>query len=361
MAQSARVNRPRVTINDLAEKLGLTKSTVSRALNGYSDIAPGTRVRVRKQAEAMGYRPLSHAQAIRTGRSRSIGLVLQTDLHDGYRPFLSEFLAGMTQAAGEEDWTLSIAHADTEDAVLERFQRLISERKVDGFVLPRTKTRDKRVALLRDLEMPFILFGRTEDDANCPWFDILGEDAMADAVMRLAHLGHRRIAHIGGQADYYYSVLRAEGFVRGMRQAGLEHAADLIYSDAATHARGYDAARRLFALDAPPTAIVAAVDLAALGAYDAASEAGLIVGRDVSIIGYDGSPVGAHANPPLSTFSVDSRQAGERLAALLIRRIRGEAPESLRELAEATFIPRGSVGPAPETNGQKKLMGGRQK
>ena len=95
----------------------------------------------------------------------------------------------------------------------------------------------------------------------------------------------------------------------------------------------------------PPTALVFAVDLAALGAYDAARETGLTIGRDLSVISYDGIPEGGWANPPLTTFRVDSRMAGERLAGLLIRRIRGVDPEELRETALAELQPGGSDGP----------------
>lgn len=89
----------RVTISDLADYLNLTKGTVSRALNGYDDIAENTRLRVKRAAEQLNYRPLSHAQAIRTGRVRSLGLVLQVNEHDGHRPFVAEFLAGLSEAA----------------------------------------------------------------------------------------------------------------------------------------------------------------------------------------------------------------------------------------------------------------------
>ena len=334
--------RNRVTINDVAEALGVTKSTVSRALNSYSDIAPATRLRVQRMAETMGYRPLSHAQAIRTGRARSIGLVLQTNLHDAHRPFLSQFLAGVTQEASHEGWTLSVATADSGDEVLETFERLVDERKVDGFILPRTLTQDDRVQMLRRLDVPFVLFGRTGDPDGCAWYDILGEEAMRDGVLHMARLGHRRIAYLGGQLGYHYAHLREDGYRAGLEAADLGLDRDLICPDAASRASGADAARRLLDLPDPPTAFVAAVDLGALGIYDAAAERGLRVGRDLSVLGYDGSPEGAYANPPLSTFSVDTQLAGARLASLLLRRIRGEAAETLRETGQATLLLRGS-------------------
>ena len=99
----------RVKIDELAEHLGLSKSTVSRALNGYSDIAETTRKRVENAARKLGYRPLSHAQAIRTGRVRAIAMVLNSEEPDGHNPFLQEFLAGACEAASGFDWTMTIS------------------------------------------------------------------------------------------------------------------------------------------------------------------------------------------------------------------------------------------------------------
>ena len=99
----------RVTISDVADALGVAKGTVSRALNNYPDISESTRRRVQRTADAMGYRPLAQAQAIRTGRSRAIGLVLQNDIVGAQRPFLSDFLAGVSKTASEASWTITVA------------------------------------------------------------------------------------------------------------------------------------------------------------------------------------------------------------------------------------------------------------
>ncbi|PTX54205.1 LacI family transcriptional regulator [Litoreibacter ponti] len=335
----------RVTISDVSDALGLTKSTVSRALNDYPDISDSTRLRVRRMADKMGYRPLSQAQAIRTGLTKSLGLVIQLGDHDAQRPFLAEFLAGLSSGASAEGWTLTLAATESPAQTEETFRQMIRDQKVDGFVLPRTLTRDPRVALLRAAGVPFVMFGRTGKDAGCAWFDILGEDAMADAVTRLAALGHRRIGFINGGMQYNYAPLREAGFRRGMADAGLEIDPALMRADAVTRAAGAQAAREMLDLTDPPTAIVCAVDMAALGVYRAAEERGLAVGADLSVMAYDGSPDGAHATPPLSTYAVDYKTAGQRLSALLIRRIKGAAPEELRETALPILMDRGSVGP----------------
>lgn len=335
----------RVTIKDLAEALGVTKGTVSRALNGYSDIAPATRRRVERQAERMGYRPLAQAQAIRTGRSRAIGLVIQTDVQGAQRPFLADFLEGVTRTASDQGWTLTVATAAGETEMLATLSRLIEERKADGFILPRTCRDDIRMHYLREAGVPFVLYGRVPDPEGCAWFDIRGEDAMQAATERLAAFGHRRIAFVGGGRVYNFAQLRQDGYVAGLAASGIAFDPELVRYDAMLQEDGAEATTSLMSLPHPPTAIVFAVDMAALGAYDVAERLRLEIGSHLSVIAYDGIPEGRWVRPALTTFSVDSREAGARLATLLLALVRGAAPETLRETRDARLRVGGSDGP----------------
>lgn len=347
------LRRRRVTINDVAAQIGLTKSTVSRALNGYPDISERTRLRVWETAQALGYRPLANAQAMRTGRLRSIGLVLQLNEHDCHRPFLADFLAGVSEAASAADWTIAVATATSDEDTLRLLCKLADERKADGFILPRTLWDDPRVSLLRDAEVPFVLYGRTADSRGCAWFDIKSECAMADAVARLAALGHTRIGFIAGPVRYTYARLRLDGYRDGLAQTGLPYDPSIVGPPALGVSEGQAAMLALLTQTiTPPTAIICSTDLGAVGAYRTAAALGLAIGTDLSIISYDGIPEGELLDPPLSTFCADARAAGARLTELLIDRISGRAPESLRELAPAVFMQRRSHGPATLTPAQ---------
>ncbi len=345
-SRSARQFRSnKVTIQDLSDHLKLSKSTVSRALNKYPDIAKSTQVRVASAARKMGYRPSNHAQAIKTGLVKSVGLVLNVAGENAHRPFLADFLNGISERLGEDEWTLVVATAQSDDHSLEVHSRLIAEQKVDGFILPRTKIYDARVDLLKSKGMPFVLYGRVSNTDQCPWFDVAGEHAMEKAVSRLQDFGHQRIAFIGGHADNNFEQLRRDGFRIGMAKSGLEVDEDLITEGAMSVEQGFREARNLLTLPTPPTAIVCALDRAALGTCRAATSLGLYVGRDISVIGYDGIPEGAYSTPPLTTFSVDSKHAGTRLADIIFKVIRGADAESFRELADARLIERQSDGP----------------
>jgi LacI family transcriptional regulator len=334
----------RVTIADVSEALGLTKSTVSRALNGYPDISETTRRRVQRMADKMGYHPLSHAQAIRTGRARALGLVVQTHDHDAHRPFMADYLAGISCSASAEGWSLTVSAANSAAETLDVMRGLVRDGKADGFILPRSRVEDDRVAFLKAAGVPFVLFGRADAEDGCAWFDFLGEDAMQRAVVHLVGLGHRRIGFLNGGSDYVYSGLRSKGFRDGLAQFGLPDDPAMRRTNILSDAQGKEAALSLLTGPKPPTAIVCAVDQSAIGVYAAARQLGLSIGRDLSVIGYDGTTEGAYQSPPLSTFSVDIRRAGERLGALLIRRIRGEALEELRETEAPVFLDRGSAG-----------------
>lgn len=340
----------RVKIDDLARSLGLTKGTVSRAMNGYPDIAETTRSRVRAEAARMGYAPLSSAQAIRTGRARALGLVLRVDEFESHRAFLTDFLDGICRAAAQEDWTLTVTTALSVEDELSAIWRLVTERKADGMILPRTRIEDPRIELLQNGGIPFIIFGRVPQDRRCSWFDILGEVAFAEAVAHCVSLGHRRIAFVNGRSEFTSTRQRLEGYKAGLAEAGLPLDPVLIQPDAMTPDEGRRATDALLALDDPPTAILFAVDWSALGAYPAAQARGMEIGRDLTVIGYDGAPEGLQVTPKLSTFAVDTRHAGGRLAHLLIEQIRGGDSAALCESARATFIRRGSDGPPPDRN-----------
>ncbi|WP_028021570.1 substrate-binding domain-containing protein [Enterovibrio calviensis] len=340
VTKSQRDKRP--TINDLSRALGLSKGTVSRALNDYPDISPVTKQRVRAKAEEIGYRALSYAQAIKTGQVRAIGLVLNLGNDNAHRPFLTNFIDGISRAVSRQNWTLTVATANSEDDELSTLSRLIAEHKVDGFILPRSRVDDGRVHLLKAAKVPFVIFGRTADMSGVSNFDIRGESAMQASVSLLANKGHRRIAFINGGKEYNYSHLREQGYRDGITQAGLDIDEALIVSGGITKAAGQRLGAKLLGLPQPPTAIVCALDIAALGVYRAAADKGLEIGSDLAVIGYDGLPESEFASPPLTTFSVDMRLSGEQLASLLLRQINGEQPEALRELMDAQLMQRRS-------------------
>ncbi|MCA0044446.1 LacI family DNA-binding transcriptional regulator [Celeribacter litoreus] len=337
-------NNARVTITDLSQALCLTKGTVSRALNGYPDISEATRLRVVRAAQAMGYRPLTHAQAIKTGRSRSIGFVVELSQKDAHRPFLAEFLAGLTQAASYEGWTLTVATSETEADTLKIMRSLVQQQKADGFILPRVLWQDPRIALLSAEKIPFICYGRPKNYENLSYFDIESELSMREAVQHFVDLGHQQIAYIGSATHYAFSHHRRDGYLRGMNEAGLVPDPFLIKEGVVSAEDAAEATRGLLALDEPPTAVLCATDTLARGVYEVANQIGLKIGSEISVIGYDGSPEASAMWPHLSTFSIDNRKAGVALGTMFIDRIREPDAPVVQTLLQSHLCRAGSTG-----------------
>lgn len=340
----------RVKIVDLAQSLNLSKGTISRALNDYSDISDQTKLRVRKQAKIMGYVPLSSAQAIKTGRVRALGLVLRVDSHDSHHAFLTDFLDGVSRSAGTRNWTLTVATATSDEDELQTFRRLIAERKVDGFIITRCLVDDQRILMLKNEYIPYILYGRTNSQAPYSFFDISGEAAIEAAVTHLAALGHKNIGFVNGSVEFNFAHTRRLGYLEGLKKTKIEPSQNYMIDGVLTREQGAKATERLLNLAVPPTAIIFSLDITALGGYAIAEQYGLSIGKDISFIGYDGISQGRYAVPPLSTYEVDTRQAGERLATMLIDQIRGEEIDLLNEIQYAKFVSRGSDNPPRMTS-----------
>ncbi len=342
----------RVTINDVSQALGISKGTVSRALNGYPDIAKTTKNKVRKMANKMGYRPLLQAQSINRGLSYSLGLVLNTEHTDHHKAFLSDFIDGVSHALKRENWSLVVATVDDERAEYQLMQNFIQMRKVDGFIIPRVRFEDTRVRLLESHQVPFVLFGRPidkDDTSRYNWFDICGENAMYDALHRLYVLGHRHIGFMGGDSQCTYSALRLNGYKDALNAHQLPYVADWVCADCCCPQSGYANAVKMFSIDEPPTALVCALDRSALGVYDFAQQYGLSIGEDLSIIGYDGVIEGAYVKPRLTTFAVDRKYSGHRLASILLDVIKDNAIDPVQDTVDAVLQQGQSCGMPTKT------------
>jgi LacI family transcriptional regulator len=338
----------RITIAVLAERLGLSKGSVSKALKDSKEIAFDTRVKVKALATELGYQPSAIAQAIRSGSMRSVGLVLRTDGVHNHKPFLSSFLDGISRRLGKDGYTLTLATASTEDEMLKAHANLAATKSVDAFVLPRTMLCDKRAHLLNKLHIPFVMYGRTDGGDQYAWYDINQEGYFSSIVDQLIDLGHREFLYLGGDSTYYYEKVRRKGFLTAVEahsNVRFECIDDIIDVK-----EGRSAAFASWSSPTPATAIVCALDRAALGALHCAQSLGLKAGADISIIGYDGIPEGEYSQPPLSTCVVDNFQSGYQIAEMLLQQLSGKPASSLQQLGEAKVLLRGTTGPAQQNS-----------
>ena len=330
----------------LASSLGLSITTVSRALDGYSDVAASTRERVRLAAEAANYRPHAAARRLRLGATETVSIVLPGDPGHFDEPLYMELLAALgarLDAAGLDLMVLA-ARSPTEELAL--YRRLVEGRRTDGIVLARTRVDDPRIRYLAGSGLPFVVMGRTETRLPYAHVDGDGTAAFAQATRRLLALGHREIAYVGAAAEFMFSRLRRDGWAAAMTAAGLLPAISI--ETAATEPGGLTAVRALLERARRPTAFLCATDRIAIGGLRAIKEAGLVVGRDVSIVGHDNLSASAFTEPALTTMELPIPEVGARLAEMLIALIGGTDARAFAEVWPVLPIERASTGPAPQ-------------
>ncbi len=333
-----------VTIDDVARHVGVAKGTVSRVLNNYTDISEETRKRILKAVQDLGYQPSATARNLKRGRQDTLGIVIPVGHGSGADPFLSEFIDGIARALDELGLDLLVTTAHSRAHMIETIQRLIARRKVDGFIVTRTEVDDPRIAYLMEKNFPFVAHGRTANPSGYAWFDIDNHAAFADGVRHLYSLGHERIGFLGGSLELNFALQRRDGYRQGLEALGLTHDPQLETLQALSEKGGFAGAKALLSLDRPPTALLCVTDALAIGAVQFCRRYGLKAGSDVTVIGYDGLPVGEYLDPPLTTFSQSAQDAGGRVARMLVDVLDGKDPASLQSLAKATLIRRASDG-----------------
>lgn len=333
----------------IAERLNLSESTVSRALNDYRDISARTKTLVRDLANELGYEPNTHARRLASGKSDTIGYVMP--MQDGQltETFLGELMAGMAKTLAGQGWDLMVLAPLTPEDELAMFKKIASARHVSGLIISRTYSNDPRFRILQELDIPFVAHGRSSDSMSAAWLDVDNKAAFHEMTSYLAALGHRRIAHIGGPAVYNFARQRADGWQAGLQDAGLELIAGYHEVSELGFEGGEAAMTRLLSLETPPSAVCCVSDVVAIGAMRAVREAGYVPGRDISLVGYDGLEIGALLDPPLTTMSQPLQSAGSRLAKMLITIVKGDSmPADNQELFRASLVRRGTANPPIE-------------
>jgi LacI family transcriptional regulator len=338
-------------LKDLARTLGLSQTTVSRALNGYPEVNEATRARVLLAAKTANYRPDIRARGLATGRAMAIGHVIpRAAKHEMVNPVFADFIAGAgeTYARRGYDMLISVCADGDEGQV---YRNLQARGAVDGIILHGPKVADPRIALLDQIGLPFAVHGRASLETRpYTWLDVNNEGAFARATAFLLDLGHRRIALVNGLEGMDFAARRRAGYLEALAAHRIAADPALMRADEMTEGHGYRSARMMLA-EARPTAFLVSSVICALGVRRAIEEVGLAIGRDVSVVIHDDllSYLQSEAEVPVFTATRSSvREAGRRLADLLIDRITNPSAPHVTELWEAELMIGRSTGPAPK-------------
>ncbi|WP_327675371.1 LacI family DNA-binding transcriptional regulator [Kitasatospora sp. NBC_00458] len=360
MTEGTRPARRATTIADVARAAGVSRQTVSNALNAPHRVHPDTLARVTAAIDRFGYRPDQSARSLRTGERRTIGYLAPVDDPFDPNPLMAGFLEALVDAAGAEGHRVLLVRAAPGEAQARAaIDDLVAARQVDGLVLADVLPEDARVAHAARVGVPFASFGRTAPGLPQHWVDIDNAAATAEVARHLADRGHRRVGFVGSPvaaavaavvrpvgeeadpgkaveapAELPWLAARREGFHREARRLGL----DVVPVPAA------GTLRTLLRDPDRPTALAADNDLAALDVYEAARAEGLLVGRDLAVTGFHDTPLGRHLHPPLTSVRLPLRGIAVALVGLLLAQVRGEqVPGAGLELS-AELVVRASSG-----------------
>jgi LacI family transcriptional regulator len=340
-----------VNLKMLSEVLGLSQTTISRALNGYPEVSEKTRKRVEQAAREHNYSPNRGASTLATGRSMTIGhLLSEATSNELVNPIFGDFIAGASEIykANKYDMLFSLVKNEEEADI---YNSLLRRGVVDGVVLQAPKISDERIKILEKLGIPFVVHGRSsKSDASYSWVDVNNRSAFRRATEFLLDLGHRRIALINGLTSLDFAQRRYFGYCEALKSRGVEIDSDLVTGSEMTEVYGYMAAKEMLLQRSPPTAILTASMISAIGVRRAVQELGLTLGKQVSIVTHDDelSYLNNGQQIPIFTATRSSvRKAGRIAAQMLIDRIESPNAPKAEVLLEAELVLGASTGPAP--------------
>jgi LacI family transcriptional regulator len=337
----------RVRLEDVARAAGVSPKTVSRVLNDEANVKDATRQRVLAAMESMDYHPLASARSLAGNRSFVIAMLYDNNDNPA-SIYLAEVQDGVLEACDSHRYSMMMRPLRMRgDDFIGRVDQLISDHHPDGVVLtPPITDYAPLLKRLRDRNVPYASVSpRLAGDSIGVTMD---EEYAARAVVEhLIALGHRRIAHVLGIPDHGASTWRVAGYRQALAAAGLTEDPSLIVQGAFTFGSGVEAARQLFALENRPTAVFAANDDMAAGVMWAAGEYGLKVPHDISVCGFDDTPLASQLWPALTTIRQPAREMGKQAALQLLDVLRGRSHGQLVQVPFSLEI-RGSTAPVLE-------------
>lgn len=336
-------------LKQLSARLGLSPTTVSRALNGYPEVSERTRERVIEAAKEVGYEPNVTARRLARGAVDAIGIVHPAGAGHLDDPRFLEVVDGLTERFSKAGIDLLIASARQKEE-LATYKRLLQGRRVDGFIVHHTRRVDPRLDYLGECGAPFVAYGRTDTPDSYAWFDFDNALGSSLAVRRLQGFGHRRIAYLHAPLELHFAYQRHQGYLDAMHAAGLPVDPSLVVPAGFGRRGGYEAMKKLLDRAEGPTAVIVDNNLCGVGVLRCALDAGLEIGRQLSLIVYDGVPVDSVVTS-VQVTSIEqptSYDVGVQLAELMFGVLAGQPVRELQTLWSPRIAAGSSDGPISE-------------
>ncbi len=340
-----------MNLKQFSKTLGLSQTTVSRALNGYPEVSAATRARVEQAAQKHGYTPNFSARNLATGQARAIGHVIPvSSQYEVVNPVFADLIAGASTVYSANGYELSLSIVENANEA-QVYRDLKARGSVAGVIVHAPEMDDNRVALLDSIQLPFAVHGRvsTHTKPYC-WVDMNNRTAFQRATELLLDLGHRRIGLINGIETKDFAYRRREGYSDALAARGLPLDPALMRSGEMTEEAGYTGVIEMLAQKNPPTAFLISSMVSAFGARRGIEDSGLVMGQDISIVSHDDelAYLQNSGETPIFTSTRSSvREAGRLLAESLIAAIKHPNDPPPQVLLKADLRLGRSTGAAP--------------
>ncbi len=327
------------TIKDLAEEVGVSEGTISRALNGYDDVSPQTREEIFAAAERLNYRPNAIARGLARNKTETIGLFVLGE-GDERHPFAMEIISGVMHISRMNNYDILLFSESevTTASYIERCQ----ERSVDGAIIMGIEDNDPYLEEIKESQIPIVLIDIPISGQKTTYVSSHNVEGAFKAVKYLLEAGHKKIAFMNGHQHAPVSKKRLEGYKSAYKDFNLEYDENLVLNGQFEREVAYEKMKEFLRQGQEFTAVFAASDLMALGIIDALKEAEIRIPEDVAVIGFDDIELCTHIKPALSTVRQKRFAMGEQAVKQLISLIDGESePEPV--LLDNELIIRESV------------------
>lgn len=336
------------TLRDISKLTGFSISTISKALNGYSDVSDKTKEIIISAAEKLNYYPDYESHKLQKRDTKTIALIIRglaDSNHDG-DPVISDIIKGVAMYSLESDIDMALYHLSNDRQRQISYYKFCKSRNIDGAILLGFGMNDPYIFEAKNTSYPIVLFDAflKNDSTNFGSVTIDNVKWARQATQYLIDTGHKTIAFINGRKEAQVSILREEGYRSAIYKASQNIDESLIEYGDFMQKRAYNAALKLLQTRSEIDAIFCASDMMATGVYEAARELGLRIPEDLSVIGFDGVPLSKYIQPPLTTVKQDFVKMAYKSAELL-RNIVYQHQQSTTIIVEAELIIRESTIP----------------
>ena len=327
---------------DVARAAGVGKSTVSNVLNGSGRVGDAARARVLEAVDQLGYHPHHGARSMRVSRTMQLAYLMAPIQLQSGNLIMMQFLQSLVRAAADRRYGVLVVAQQADPG--EDIRRLVAGRMVDAFVLSDLQPGDRRVERLHALGMPFACVGRTGRGLPQHWVDIDNAQAEAEATRFVLDRGFTRLGYVGYASSNYWDAEREAGFRAGLASRGVpgEGAGVIRVEDASARAR-----IRSFLSSAQPDALLTGSDKIATIVYSVAAELGLTVGRDLAVVGFDGSAGTELLNPALTSIVIPFEDIALRVVDRVLRQVENGEDSEAGEIIPALLRLGPSIPPHP--------------